>query len=280
MTKIIFIADFFANQINGGGELNNEEVIQLLSLKQYEVLKINSNNCDLSFVKNNKENLFIIANFVMLHSSCKEYIEKNCRYIIYEHDHKYLRSRNPALYPDYVAPKSEIVNESFYKNSLSVLCQSNFHKDIIVKNIGITNIINLSGNVWSLDSLNLLRELSKVEKKDKVSIMNSNIGHKNTEYAIKYCKHKNYDYELINPCSQNQFLSRLANNKIFVFFPQTPETLSRIVVEARMANLSVITNNKVGASYEEWFYLKGEPLIDIMMSKRNDIVNIIERFIK
>ena len=41
MTKIAFIADFFANQVPGGGELNNEVVIRKLS-KKHQVLKPNT----------------------------------------------------------------------------------------------------------------------------------------------------------------------------------------------------------------------------------------------
>ena len=37
--KVIFIADFFADQIAGGGELNNEELIDLLREKKYNVEK-------------------------------------------------------------------------------------------------------------------------------------------------------------------------------------------------------------------------------------------------
>ena len=41
--KIIFIADFFTDQVLGGGELNNEELIGLLAQDGHEVKKINSN---------------------------------------------------------------------------------------------------------------------------------------------------------------------------------------------------------------------------------------------
>ena len=51
MNKIIFIADFFADEILGGGELNNEEVIKLLG-KKYQIYKINSRSCSLEFLKN------------------------------------------------------------------------------------------------------------------------------------------------------------------------------------------------------------------------------------
>ena len=114
------------------------------------------------------------------------------------------------------------------------------------------------------------------EKKDKCSIMNSHIEHKNTREAILYCKHKNLEYDLIDSCPYYEFLDRLSNNDKLVFFPKTPETLSRIIVEARMMGMSVIINNRIGASSEEWFKYKGEKLIDIMKNKRSEILNLVE----
>ena len=62
--KIIFIADFFVEQILGGGELNNEELLQLLVADDHRVIKMNSHNLTEAFIKNNKDANFIIANFV------------------------------------------------------------------------------------------------------------------------------------------------------------------------------------------------------------------------
>ena len=82
-------------------------------------------------------------------------------------------------------------------------------------------------------------------------------------------------YELIPPLLYKDFLTRLGSNKTFVFFPKTPETLSRIVVEARMMGMKTITNHQVGATKEDWFKLKGVDLVNKMRSKREEIPSII-----
>ena len=104
-------------------------------------------------------------------------------------------------------------------------------------------------------------------------IVLSNI--KNTGDAIKYCMLKGYDYNLISSRSYRGFLLQLSKNKSFVFLPKTPETLSRIIVEARMMNMGVITNKLIGAASEPWYRLKGEPLIEVMIKKREQIVDIV-----
>ena len=117
MNKIIFIADFFSYQVNGGAELNDHEFINFLIKKNYEVESINSSICDIKYIESNRSNFFVISNFVLLHASCLEYLEKNCNYVIYEHDHKYLKNRNPAIFTNFEAPKNEITNYNFYKNA-------------------------------------------------------------------------------------------------------------------------------------------------------------------
>ena len=279
MNNVSFIADFFAEQVNGGGELNNEILIQLLSEKDYKVEKVNSHLVNLEFFEDRKENKFIVANFVNLNLDCKRYLQSHCDYVIYEHDHKYLINRNPAEYDDYLAQKEVIINSDFYKEAAAVFCQSSFHANIVRNNLQMDNIVSLGGNLWSLDALNTMREYSKKEKKDRCSIMDSTIEHKNTFGAIKYCMQKGYEYDLILPCSPSNFLNNISNNDKFVFFPLTPETLSRIVVEARMMGMKVITNKRLGAVSESWFSMKGAPLIDYMVNKRIETLNKVEKFI-
>ena len=269
--EYVFISDYFSNEIRGGGELSDSEIIEILS-KDNSVFKVRSVSVDPSFLKKKIKNKFIISNFLNLPKRSKLFLQENCQYIIYEHDHKYLQSRNPAKYKNFIAPKSEIINFSFYKNARKVFCQSNFHKNIINSNLQLDNLYNLSGNMWADSTLDLLATLFNKKKTDKCSIMESDVGHKNTKAAVAYCNHKNLEYELIPPNNYHSFLDAMSNNKTLVFFPKTPETLSRIVVECRMMGMRVITNKLVGAASEPWFELKGPELISFMKNKKKEVV--------
>ena len=278
MSKYFFIADFFVDQVLGGGELNNEELIDELG-ESDAIRKINSPFVTLDSLQDHKDDRFIISNFVNLSPQCKTFLQKECEYIIYEHDHKYLRNRNPAIYKDYIAPKGVLINVEFYKNAKAVFCQSAFHSNIVKKNLNIENVVNLSGNLWSLKSLDKMLEFASKEKRDAASIMFSATPHKNTEGAKLYCQSNNMEYHIIPPSPYEEFLDQLSDNKTFVFFPKTPETLSRVIVEARMMGMSVITNGNVGAAQEEWFSLKGAPLIKYMREKRGEIVKkVVETY--
>jgi hypothetical protein len=281
MNKIIFVADFFANEIAGGGELNNQELIDILRERDTHVLEVKSNRLTPELISEcSKKVKFIVANFVMLSEKSKTMLENDREYIIYEHDHKYVKSRNPANYENFIAPKSEIINFNFYKNAKAVLCQSQFHADIVESNLKLDNIISLGGNLWSEDSLETMLSMSKTDKKPTCAIMSSTNWHKNTADAIKLCKAKQWDYDVISPCGYIEFLLRLGESEKFVFLPKTPETLSRIAVEARMMGLSVVTNSLVGATREDWFCLKGEELIEVIKNKRIEIPNMVMELLK
>jgi hypothetical protein len=272
--KFIFIADFFMSQILGGGEINNEEFIHLLELQGLSIIKINSELVTTNYIKNNKDHCFIISNFINLTENVKNEL-MNSRYVIYEHDHKYLKNRNPGIYKNFIAPKTEIVNFEFYKNAINIFAQSHFHKKIIYSNLNLNNLINLSGNLWSLKSIDLIREMSHKEKDDYCSIMKSAIPHKNQSEAVKYCELKNKEYRLIHSKTYSHFLSLLGTGCQFIFFPKTTETLSRVVVEARMMNVKITTNSNVGATKEPWFKLKGTDLIEEIEMMRCRIPKLI-----
>jgi hypothetical protein len=272
--NICFIADYFVDEIPGGGELNNEEFINIVKKKGHHVIKIKSEKATVRRLENLVNYKFVVANFVEIPRISRKFLLDKT-YVIYEHDHKYLEKRNPALFENFKAPKEKIINRIFYEKAATVLCQSKFHKEIINKNLNLNNIINLSGNIWPDDILDLITKYSKNKKTDTHVIMNSVEPHKNTRAAVRYCQYKNLDYNLISHCRYRDFLKKISYNKSFVFFPQTPETLCRAVVEARMMGMKVITNNLVGAAGEEWFALKGQELIDFMREKKKTIVDLV-----
>lgn len=276
--KIVYISDFFYPETMGGAEQNDHELLNILESRGHDIVKKKSDDLSDRFILDNKDSKFIISNFVFMFNRIRDLIKDNCEYILYTHDHQYLVTRDPSHYKEdnYVAPDSDLKHVDFYKNSRAVICQSALHAEIVYRNLGLEQIYSVGGNLWKEEVLDLLEELSTAEKQDKASIMQSNITHKNTEGAVQYCKKTKQDYELLMPQSHEEFLRAMSKNEKFVFFPETVETLSRIVCEARMMNVKVITNNRIGASSEPWFNLKGKELCDIMRQKTKDIPELVE----
>ena len=272
--NICFIADYFADEIPGGGELNNQEFINIVQSRSHSIKQIKSINATAEYLESLVNHKFIVANFIQLPKNSIEFL-LNKDYVIYEHDHKYLKSRNPATYEKFLAPKEEIINYEFYQNAKAVFCQSTFHTDIVKSNLHLDNIHNLSGNLWAPKTLDFIQQLSAGNKEDICAVMDSLTEHKNTSGALRYCVVKGLKYKLIPPLSYYDFLREMSICDKFIFFPKTPETLARVVVEARMLGLKTINNQLVGATKEQWFSLKGKNLIDYMREKRNSIVDSV-----
>jgi len=248
MKKIIFIADFFKKDLLGGAESNDAVLIQYLLSEGYQVDNIKCTE----FTDNllNKKNIFIVSNFTSLSETNKAKLI-NEEYIIYEHDHKYLKSRDPSIYADFIAPPTQVINQKFYRNAKAVVVLSSICKKVIEKNLHIDNVYNIGCSLWSDEKLDFISALIDQKKNEKFAIIRSVNPIKNTELAINYCEKNNVKYDVIGPCSENELLTKLARYKGLVFFPKVLETFSRISIEAKLLNCKLITKPKLlGAASE------------------------------
>jgi hypothetical protein len=272
MKKIVYVSDFFYPELLGGAEQSDHELLNILK-EENDVLTFKSSNLKIQDIKNNKGCLWIISNYINIGTLLKEIIENIDDFTVWEHDHKYLANRDPSPYDDYIAPKDQLVNVELYQNAKYIVVQSNLHNEIINKNLDNINTFVVGGNLWTEDLLDKIESLSDPPKNGIASIMVSNIKHKNTAGAIKYCQYVERDYELISTVAPEMFFEMISKNEYFVFLPKTVETLSRIVVEAKMLGCKVITNNKIGATSEDWFKdLSGQDLIDYMRNEKKEHV--------
>ena len=98
---IVYISDFFLEHVLGGGELNDDELLKILNHNSHKILKIRSSFATIGILEQKKDSFFIISNFIHLSDECKQYLSDNLDYMIYEHDHKYVSNRNPALFKNF-----------------------------------------------------------------------------------------------------------------------------------------------------------------------------------
>jgi len=280
MNDFIFIADYFLNEITGGAEKNDEALISLLLLNEFRIDSIKSMNVTVDFIKTNLDKKYIISNFMQLSEDAKTYIQENCFYIIYEHDHKYVSSKNPAKYINFLAPENDIANLDFYSRAFAVICQSKFHADILYKNTIIQNIISLGGNIWDEKDLLILEKNLNSDKTIEFGIFEDMNLIKGMQSAIEYCNNNNFNYELIKKNNYDKFIQNLAKVKNLVFFPQCVETYSRVAVESRILGCNLTTNSLIGVSYEEYFNLKGKELLNLIRDNNSKIIKLLISILK
>jgi len=273
MPKIIFVSDYFADNMRRGAELCNEALLHYLDNPE----TIESRN--LQVIDSTK--FYIITNFVQLSDKAKAELIKFKNYIIYEHDHKYIVTRNPFLLPDGhqnpngQVPKTDLINVDFYCNAQMVICQTLWHQNQLDKNLDCKTD-NIHGSFYLPEDLDMLERIRPSNPKDVYAFFNdaeiitmpngqvmrqgNNI--KNKQGALKYCidnKLKSMPIPRIN--NKENFWKTLVKFKHFVFLPDIPETCSRLIIETKMLDIDLVTNQNSGAYWEPWFKLNGVELI-------------------
>ncbi len=124
-----------------------------------------------------------------------------------------------------------------------------------------------------------MRKLRDSQKEDACAVLSSPYPQKGTQKAVDYCKNNNRKVNVIASDNYEFFLKKLSENKEFVFFPSTPETLSRTCVESKLMDLKVVTNKLVGAMYEPWFSKDSESIYAYLINKRKTFGSFIKDLI-
>ena len=281
MNKVVYISDFFSDEVLGGAELYDSVLIDQLRSRNIQVATFKSGDFSirhLDLYLNTGFN-FIVSNFVQLPEAVKKKMQVyGDRYVIIEHDHKYIVDRDPSNYSNFKVPPQRLTNQSFYTSAKAVFCQSVKHTEVIKLNLQCNNLINLGCSLWSDEQLQLIRGCISTEKNNKCFVLGDNNPIKGLAKAKSYCDQNNIDYDVVPKQSYGKFLKSLASYDSFAFFPQTLESFCRVIVEARMLNCKLKTNNLNGCTYEPWFKkYKGEDLISFVQDKREEIVDTISQ---
>ena len=278
--KIFYISDFFASEIAGGAELCDEVLLSLLKDAGHKVVKFKAPEVGPKHLDLYKKFgfHFLISNFIQLSGGARSwFVENPSLYSIMEHDHKYIRSRDPSQYPDFLVSKNDLINQSFYINAKNIFAQSSLHAEVISKNLNISNVVNLGMSLWSDEHLDILENLVDTEKTVAHAVLDSRNPTKNTFRNVGFCESKGLSYTKIGSPDYSMFMQQLSKCEKLVFFPAVLETFNRMLIEARMLNCRVITNELNGCISEPWFKkLTGQKLIDFARTER---VNVAQKIV-
>lgn len=273
---MIFISDYFCDETGdgfiGGAELNDLALIQ--EIKKYSsVFTIKSERVNEQFLDRHKRELFVISNFSHMPIPCLiKMVNDGFNYVIYEHDHKYLRTRNPTGYPDMTAPPELTCNIEFYRNAKAVFLQSNLHQSVYQKNTGLTNCINVAANFWTDAQCSKILNLSQ-SVKSGCGYIDSDKGFKNSMATYEYIVHTLHQEPVALKGTPDEFLEAMSKLESFVFLPKIIETFSRICAEAKMLGCKLITRKDfVGfLSHPELTAMNPQELVDYFQKRKTQI---------
>lgn len=274
MAKICYISDFFLDGPgpSGGAELSDDVLVRFLKKQGHQVSKEMSSR--FSFSRYSKDFFFIISNFATLSQEARDCFSSSFsnKYIIIERDQKYVRTRNTANYPNYIAPKSEVVNQEFYANAKKVFCLTNKQMEIMSAHVDLNNLESLGCTQFSENQLSTLSENIGNKKNEKYAIVKGKMWKK----SVALCEKQGIEYDILEKQEYSKFIRSLSEYKGIVFFSHAFESCCRLLIEARILNLSIITDDKNGCTYEEWFKNhKGRDLLEVVTHKTSETMMTI-----
>jgi GT2 family glycosyltransferase len=280
MVDVVFVADAFVEEIpQGGAELANKEIVNYLRNKGLNVEEVHGFKLTPAYLQTRKNCFFILGSFLSVPADAIEELE-SLNYLIYEHDHKYCSNRNPAKYINFKVPENQLVYKSLYRNATRVCCQSQFHVDIVTKNLPLyNNLYNMGGSFWSDHFLdNVEKKITEnILRQPKVAIMKSDNPIKGQSAAEFYCQKNNLEYDLVAEPDPYSLFEKLLQYEYFAFLPSSPETFSRIFMEAKLAGCKIITNEMVGALNEKYTYSDQKVLLEeVITHKREKLEEIYD----
>jgi hypothetical protein len=274
MKKLVFIADFFKSDLAGGGETNDDNLLDHLRQK-HDVQTTRANNVSIPLLE--AADTVIVGNFVTMPEGVKGYLIGNKKYIIYEHDHKYITTRDPSRFPEFKIPRDKLVNEKFYEASYGTVVLSNVCKSILELNLPKVKVHNIGCSLWSTKTFEKIKSLSMKNKEKNLCIMKTNNPTKNYNATVEFCNSRNLAYENIHSQSHFTFLSQMSLYRKILFIPTVLETFSRLCAEAKMLNLEVMTNKRmIGFFSEECSSLSGLDLIAEMQLRNKKALKLFE----
>ena len=267
MKNILYIADYFLKDGIGGAELADSVIIEALN-KSYDVVCKNSNEVTTKDIEYHGDFLIIVSNFNFLP---KEIISSICskRYFIIEHDHKFIKERDPSRFENDVVPTSSLKNFKFYRKAEYVFCQSKRHAECLKNNLFLSNVCNFGMSFWSEEQLQLIRNNVNSKKEIQNAVMSFLNEKKGTNRSIGYCIKNKINYKILSINLEfDKFINIFSKVERFIFLPTLIESFSRLAIEARMLNVSLVTNKNLGCLSEPWFKkYKGEELINFVENK-------------
>ena len=277
--SIIFVADFLASDSQrGGAELHDNIVIEHFKSLGFLYDVVRTPNVTMEYVRNNKEKYWFISNFVGLENRVKAYLSKNCQYVIYEHDYKFCKERNPIKYKDFIVPNSNKINVNFFRHAKKVICLSKLHFDIFDKNLNLDNLVAIKCSMWSDEELDYMKTLQDTPKKKGIhAIIESTNPIKKTRESRVFCNNNNLKYDLISSSNYREFLKILSHYESLVFMTGHPEPTPRIAIEAKILNCSLLTQKHlIGVAHEDYFHLTGNDMIEKVRSMRDEALKQLE----
>lgn len=272
--QVVFVSDFFQNEVMGGAETTSESLIKKSPLK---VFKLHSSSVTKELLENNLDKYWIFGNFTLLKQSIIDLVStlgqsKELKYSIIEFDFKCCMYRSTQRHqqatgkPCNCSVLEHGLNiQRFFSEAQRIFWMSQGQKEKWLSCSPLTLkedqddphvILSSIFDEETLDFLKTLREertsAKDLKPKDVWAVLGSGSWIKGIEETQKWCTLNRKKYEPIPNLPYQEFLKVLSRYQGFIFKPLDWDTCPKTFIEAKLLGLNLILNDNVLNKDDDW----------------------------
>lgn len=260
--EVVFVADFFVEDLIGGAELTTEALIKASPFKTF---KVKSRDITMETLESGHQKFWVFGNWAGLNRDLIPSIVANLKYSVLEYDYKFCRYRSPEKHETAENKPCDCENDlqgkltsTFYLGAKSLWWMSERQQARYLKRFPFLSGVSQTvlSSVFEEDFWILLRQLrdknASVTRKGWI-VLGSSSWIKGTDDAVDWCTTEGHEYEIISSLSPTDFLEKLSRAEGLVYLPKGGDTCPRMVIEAKLLGCKLHLNDNVEHASEEWF---------------------------
>jgi len=261
-SRIVFVADLFAEDYVGGAELTTKALIDSCP---FPFERIRSSELTVDLLEQGHDKFWVFGNFAAMEQKLIPSIVANLKYAVLEYDYKYCRYRSPEKHLVAESKECDCNNElhgkmvsAFLHGAQSIWWMSEKQQEHYLKLFpflaGQDNVVlsSVFDDEFFL-RIKQLRDKYPADSRMKWLVLGSPSWIKGTAAAEQWCQDNGKDYEVVWNVPYSEMLEKLAASRGLAFLPNGSDTCPRLVIEAKLLGCELHLNEHVQHAKEIWF---------------------------
>lgn len=296
MERVVFVCDNFADKFIGGAELSVQ--VHIDSCPFPKILVKSSEFNPKKF--NHKKDLLVFGNYANLNRDHFGDITTRFKYVIEECDYKYCSYRSSHKHKAMAGKDCDchltaygLDIFAFMRGAAWMFWKSERQRGEYIRLFGYGVQKNgdylsplepffgtIVGGVFSDEIIDFILSLKDTPKQEQAFVLYSGSWIKGYSNASRYCRENKIKELTVGNIGYRDCLRAMATCSTLVYLPNGFDVSCRMVTEAKLLGLKVITNNLVQHVTEPWFTGSDEDRIAFLRSRNPEFWRVVEDIFK
>lgn len=287
MERVVFVCDNFADKYIGGAELSLQAHIDtcpfpsvLIKSSEFNPKKFNPKN-----------DLLVFGNYANLNRDHFGDTATRFKYVIEECDYKYCKYRSSHKHKAMESKECDchlvaygLDVFAFMRSAAWVFWKSERQRAEYLTLFKVGDWINkdtdpfwgtVVGGVFSDEILDYILSLKDTPKQERAFVLYSGSWIKGYNNAATYCRTNGLKQHTVGNIPYRDCLKEMATCSTLVYLPNGFDVSCRMVTEAKLLGLKIITNNLVQHVGEAWFKGTDEERIAFLRSRNPEFWRVV-----